>query len=165
MPKNLELKARIQSLPPVENIAINLPADYKGLIQQRDTYFSVPHGRLKLREIKGAEAELIFYERPEAGMERWSLYKIFPTSDPAGLLSVLEAAFPVHGIVEKERSLYLYKNARIHLDTVKNLGIFLEFEVVVESSEKQAQQLMTELRDLFSISEISILHCSYIDFL
>jgi len=33
-------------------------------------------------------------------------------------------------IIRKTRRLYLFKNARIHLDTVENLGCFLEIEVV-----------------------------------
>ncbi len=165
MPTNLEIKARIPSLSEAENIAKILPAEFKGVLKHRDIYFTVPNGRLKLREIDGIGGELIFYERSESENERWSVYKIYPTSNLNGLLSVLEAAFPLRGVVEKERKLYQYQNARIHFDAVKNLGTFLEFEVILDSTEEQAQQLMEELRGMFSVSDMSLIRCSYIDFM
>jgi predicted adenylyl cyclase CyaB len=164
MPQNLEIKARIPSLSDAENSARRLPAKWEGVLKQRDTYFAVPNGRLKLREIEGKQSELIFYDRPEADSQRWSTYTIYPTSDPGRLLTVLQSAFTIRGIVEKERTLYLYENARIHLDAVRHLGSFLEFEVIVGSSREQAGELMMELRAAFSITEATIIRCSYIDF-
>ena len=45
-----------------------------GTLLQRDTYFRVPRGRLKLRESDGETAELIYYERSEETGERWSRF-------------------------------------------------------------------------------------------
>ncbi len=164
MPQNLELKARISSVTAAEKTAAALPAMDAGILRQKDTYFLVPSGRLKLRETEGRDAELIFYDRPESALERWSTYSIYPARDPEKLLVVLEAAFPVKGVVEKERKLFLYENARIHLDAVKNLGSFIEFEVIVGASAPRAEELMTELRAAFSITDASVIRCSYIDF-
>ena len=36
------------------------------------------------------------------------------------------------GCVRKRREVWLYRNARIHLDTVEGLGQFIEIEVVVK---------------------------------
>ena len=38
----------------------------------------------------------------------------------------------IHTIIEKKREIYLYENVRIHLDEVKELGNFLEFEAVMD---------------------------------
>lgn len=100
------------------------------LLEQSDTYFKVPKGRLKLREVSGRMPELIFYERNESSAsEMESHYEILQIQDPA-LKDFLAKALGVRVVVEKERQLLMLENARIHLDKVKNLGTFLEFEVV-----------------------------------
>ena len=45
------------------------------MLHQRDTYFNVPHGRLKLRE-EGERAWLIPYDRSDAGEARLSRYRL-----------------------------------------------------------------------------------------
>jgi hypothetical protein len=42
------------------------------MLVQRDTYFHVPRGRLKLREEKGATPHLIAYERLDLSGQRES---------------------------------------------------------------------------------------------
>ncbi len=69
--RNVEVKAidpsPARSLP----ICHELDAEDRGLLRQRDTYFNVPHGRLKLRE-EGERAWLIPYDRSDAGEARLS---------------------------------------------------------------------------------------------
>ena len=59
MSRNIELKARIDSIealpPAVRTVAGGEPL----LILQDDTFFRVAHGRLKLREYSDGDAELI----------------------------------------------------------------------------------------------------------
>ena len=50
MHRNLELKAHIDSVKTMENIACSLGARSAGVLRQTDTYFAVQNGRLKLRE-------------------------------------------------------------------------------------------------------------------
>ena len=54
------------------------------MIVQRDTYFRVAHGRLKLREEEPGEAHLIAYARPDAAEVRVSSYRVVPVARPGG---------------------------------------------------------------------------------
>jgi predicted adenylyl cyclase CyaB len=105
---------------------------------QTDTYFRVPHGRLKLREIEGQQAELIWYDRPDHGAARTSTYRRVPVPDPAGLKAALAAALGVRGEVRKRREITLWHNVRIHLDDVAGLGTFVEFEAVLSPADDEA---------------------------
>ena len=144
--RNLELKVRCESenqLKSVEALAQKHEAIYQYTMEQRDTYFRVSRGRLKLRErwlkerdeVKPAEAELIYYKRPGRTGSRISVYDVMPASEPDLLRSMLTKALrDTLVIVEKERILYIYKNTRIHLDTVKMLGTFVELETVIDET-------------------------------
>ena len=65
------------------------------------------------------------------------------------------------GCVRKRREVWLYKNARIHLDTVEGLGRFIEIEVVVTEGMPQARALMKELREVLGISAKDLIAGSY----
>ena len=133
-----------------------------GTLVQIDTYFTVPRGRLKLRETDGADAELIFYEREEETDERWSRYERERVEDPASLKRLLEAALGVRAVVRKKRDLYLIRDARIHVDDVEGLGAFVEFEVTGgETAEREAT--MRQLRAALAVAPEEILKCSYSD--
>jgi len=162
MATNLELKARIPSLAHGHACASRCGAAYQGLLRQRDTYFCVPHGRLKLRECEGGEAELISYERDETAAERWSHYRKEGVANSGVITRMLGEACGILVVVEKRRELYLYRNARIHIDAVENLGTYLEFEVMGEPSTESAET-MRELREAFGVTEGDVVRCSYSD--
>ena len=63
--------------------------------------------------------------------------------------------------VRKRREVWLYRNARIHLDTVEGAGRFIEIEVVVTDKMAQARALMKELRDVLGIRSADLLAGSY----
>src|SRR3989338_3103720 len=64
---------------------------------------------------------------------------------------------------EKERKLYIYKNARIHFDNVKDLGNFIEIEVVMkpESDESDAKIVMDEILSLLNVQNLNVIKCGY----
>jgi adenylate cyclase class IV len=130
--ENIELKAADPDPAASERACLALGAVDAGLLVQRDTYFGVERGRLKLREdLERRTGELIFYLRAhEAGL-RSSSYWRAPTADPAALLALLSAAHGVVGVVTKRRRLFLHRNVRIHLDDVEGLGSFVELESVL----------------------------------
>lgn len=147
MPRNIEIKARVDSLaalaPRVAAISSAAPVE----IAQDDTFFRCPAGRLKLRAFSDTAGELIFYRRPDAAGPKESFYVISTTSSPASLREVLALALGVEGRVVKQRTLYLVGRTRVHLDRVQALGEFLELEVVLAADET-AESGMREAHEL-----------------
>jgi len=165
MPQNLELKARIPSIGQAAHVARRLHARAKGILHQRDIYYKIPRGRLKLRMINRRSAELIFYSRPNKKGSRYSKYAILPVADMALVHSLCTKAFGTMVEVEKQRRLFLYKNSRIHVDDVRGLGTFIEFEVLVLHGKRQAVQLMANLSEEFQIHRRAVVSGSYSDML
>lgn len=132
--RNIELKARCADLPNARAAALKLGAAPADLVRQIDTYFRVPTGRLKLRQIDrdgSTAAELIAYARPDSASARASEYRVVPVPDAAALLAALAETVGVRGVVRKAREVLLWRNVRIHLDEVEGAGTFVEFEAVV----------------------------------
>lgn len=167
--RNLELKAAFADLAHGEQIAVAIGAAPGGDLHQIDTYFHVPEGRLKLRELNRERGELIFYRRPEAEVTRFSDYHTAPVADCAALCNVLQLSLRIRKRVEKARRLYLYKGARIHLDHVSQLGTFIEFEVPVAAegpaAESAARAIMAELMAAFGIEPAAAIRASYSELL
>lgn len=135
MARNVEIKARIESLdalePVVRDFADNGPIE----IRQDDTFFPCQAGRLKLRDFGDGSGELIFYQRADVLGPKLSQYTRSASADPATLRSILTQAMGQSGRVVKRRTLYLAGRTRIHLDRVLDLGNFLELEVVLQDGE------------------------------
>ena len=164
MHTNLEFKTRLEDVAAAEAALRRLGAVDAGVLVQRDTYFRVPEGRLKLREMPDG-AEWIEYRRDETGATMMSRYNVTPVADAVGTAARLGAAFGMRGVVEKARALWLYRNARIHLDHVAGLGSFLEIEVVEPRSADEGEALLRELLDALALSAADALQASYIDLL
>jgi adenylate cyclase class IV len=133
MAENFEAKFDCEDLSEVERRALRLGATFAGELVQTDTYFRVPQGRLKVREQLSPEpnAELIEYFRDDSPQIRLSRYERTPVPDPQETLATLEVRYgKPYAVVRKRRRLYLLEFARIHLDTVEELGQFVEIEVV-----------------------------------
>lgn len=163
--QNLELKALAPDPARVEAALRRLEAEDHGVLVQRDTYFHVPHGRLKLREIEGCPAQLIAYDRPEDQAQRFSRYRITEIADPAGLIAVLTQALGLRGVVAKRRHLYLWQDSRIHLDEVEGLGRYLEFEVLSEGNSCSDWDRMEVLMMTFGLRDADSIQASYSDLL
>jgi adenylate cyclase, class 2 len=162
MPTNLELKARYPSTQKAHACAAGCGAAKAGTLLQQDTYFRVPRGRLKLREAGEGSAELIYYERAETTAERWSRFTREHVGEPGGVKRVLTEAFGILAVVRKKRELYLFKDARIHIDTVDDLGTFVEFEVTAGETPASVAT-MKQLRSAFEIGDESVVKVSYSD--
>jgi adenylate cyclase class 2 len=164
---NLERKARHVDLAAAGAAVLRHGAHFHARETQTDTYFRVPRGRLKLREIVGQSAVLISYDRADRVESRLSRYHLVPVLDPAGLKAVLTAALGVRGSVHKQRAIYLWHNVRIHLDEVEGLGTFVEFEAVLshEDDEAMAHARLEELGKVLELRAEDYLAPSYVDLL
>ena len=153
--RNVELKAIDPD--PGRSLAIcrELGAEDSGVLWQRDTYFTVPNGRLKLREQTPGDPHLIQYDRADRPEQRLSAYRLVPVTDAAGLREALATAVGIRGVVEKRRHLFLWQGVRIHLDEVSGLGAFIEFEAVAppESDLTREHALVNELREVFGVGD------------
>ncbi len=140
-------------------------ASDEGWLHQIDTYFRVPHGRLKLREEEGSVAQLISYERSDETVARESRYRLVPVSDPAGLKDAISDALGVLVVVEKSRRLLLWRGVRIHLDEVCGLGCFIEIEAVADPSSDLSNEhrRASQLQDALAITPERIVSFSYSD--
>jgi homotetrameric cytidine deaminase len=140
--RNLEIKARDADPRRSLELALELGAEDKGEIEQRDTYFARARGRLKLREQTPGDSELIEYRRPDEEGPRTSEFRRVPVPDPDALREALDAALGTLVEVRKSRRLLVWEGIRIHLDEVEGLGSFLELEApgegerLAELSEK-----------------------------
>lgn len=160
---NIELKARVADLAEAEARCVGLGAERRGVLAQRDTYFKVPHGRLKLREQEGETAQLIFYLRTDIAGARESHFTIVEVSDAGAMLTMLGEALGPRGRVEKQRTLYMWHGARIHLDAVEGLGEFVEIEAPLRSSSDaaHAHEQVSELRAALDIPDADLVVTSY----
>ena len=167
MARNIEIKARIASVEALAPIVAALAEAGPTAIEQDDTFFPCPNGRLKLRELAANEGQLIFYQRPDATGPKTSQYDIAPVSAPQALRCVLEQAFGTCGRVRKQRSLYRCGRTRVHLDRVEDLGDFLELEVVLGENETESSGL-AEARRLMAalgLAEKDLIAGAYVDLL
>lgn len=163
--RNLERKARYRDLAFAATRLNELGARHSETLNQRDTYFHVPKGRLKLRECPSCEAQLIAYERPDEVGVRASRYFLVAVPDGPLLKAALAATLCIRTVVEKTRTVYLWHNVRIHLDEIKGSGVFIEFEAVMGpgDSDAVAEERLAQLANLLEIKEADWLAVGYGD--
>jgi len=163
MPINLEIKIKVSSFEPMVAQLKKIKAKRTAILKQRDVYFVASEGLLKLRK-EGKHQELIRYKRNETGKKRWSNFEILELHQPHAE-RFLSNLLTKEVVVEKERLLFLYKNTRIHLDTVKKLGKFIELETKVLSTKKEAQERFNFLIEALQLDPKNQLRLSYHDLL
>ena len=165
--KMVDLKARVPDLRVVREKLEELEAQPVGTFHQVDTYYEVPKGRFKLREVEGrAQAELIYYEREDVAKPKRSSVFILSMPNPQRLKLFLEQILKVKSVVDKVREIYIHEGVQIHLDTVKNLGHFVEFECITSQNAEQQKKDMAKLERLraqLGISPESLKRFSYSD--
>jgi homotetrameric cytidine deaminase len=163
--RNIELKATDPDPERSLRIALGLGAEDRGVLTQRDTYFRVAAGRLKLREEEPGGATLIQYARADSGEARESRYRLTPVPEPATLEASLAESLGVLAVVDKRRHLLLWEDVRIHLDAVAGLGTFVELEGVApaESDLSAEHDRVARLSEALGLTPDRILATSYSD--
>ena len=162
--KNLEFKANCDSLDVLRQRLINLQAEHRRTMKQLDTYFNIPQGRLKLREISTPEAQLIYYERSDLAESRYSNYQMCDIPEPIAFKQIVTMAWGVKAVVEKRRELWIFGDTRIHLDDIRDIGQFVELETVIRNqTEDEAQAEHQLVKDALEIKEEDLVSVSYSD--
>ena len=167
MGRNVEIKARIADRAALARRVAAIADRGPTVIDQEDTFFPSPRGRLKLRRFADGRGELIHYRRPDAAGPEESRFVRSPTADPDSLAAALGGALGVRGVVRKRRTLYLAGRTRIHLDEVEGLGDFLELEVVLAAGESKEAGLAVArgLMDRLGVAADDLVARAYVDLL
>ena len=166
---NIEIKARCDNPQHIRTILQDRKADFKGTDHQVDTYFQVNEGRLKLRQ-GNIENSLIFYNRPNDAGPKQADVSLFRTDGPGGnqLHEVLTHTLQTKVVVDKQREIYFIDNVKFHLDTVKDLGNFVEIEAIDETGQLGIEKLRAQCNTyiaLFDIRPEQLITHSYSDLL
>lgn len=167
MPTNVEIKARARDVARQSEIAAALSDRPAETIEQTDTFFVSPRGRLKLRELGPDRGELIYYARDDRPGPARSDYSIARTNEPDALRKTLAAALGVLGVVRKTRSVYHVGRTRIHIDDVEGLGRFLELEVALAPNESvsDGERIAREIMAKLGVRDEDLVERAYVDLL
>jgi adenylate cyclase class 2 len=164
---NIEIKARTSNTAAIRQYLLQQGADCKGTDHQTDTYFIVPHGRLKLRQ-GSIENNLIYYERNDQPGPKQSDFQLVPVADGAPLKALLTKALGVKVVVAKKREIWFIDNVKFHIDELDSLGDFVE----IEASNKNADIPVGTLHEqcnrymqAFGIRDEDLVFNSYSDML
>lgn len=166
--ENIEIKARCSDSDKerIREILKSRNALDKGVDHQIDTYFKVYSGRLKLRE-GNIENALIHYARKDTPGPKKS--EVILINDPApALKEILSKALGILVVVDKLREIYLIDYVKFHIDTVENLGSFIEIEAIDKDGTIGEAKLMEQCRfylDMFKITGENLISGSYSDLL
>lgn len=165
---NIEIKAKCFHPEKVEAFLLSAGAAFVGLDHQKDTYFQVPSGRLKLRQ-GDIENTLIFYNRPDQEGPKQSDFYLSKMTDGTAAGQLLAKALGVKVVVEKSRKIFYLANVKFHLDEVPGLGSFVEIEAgnladpskTIDDLKAQCDYFMKA----FDIADGDLIHHSYSDML
>jgi predicted adenylyl cyclase CyaB len=150
--RNLEAKFRLGDLGAARAQAEAIGFTFRGILVQRDTFFSVPHGKLKLREQPDG-AWLIHYRREQAEGLKLSNYEIAAVANPEAIRAMLSAATGVIAEVRKQRTLLMRGKIRLHLDRVDGLGEFGEIEAVLSEGD-EAESYRAAVAEILGALEV-----------
>lgn len=164
---NIEIKTRCDDPERIKSILESEGADFKGIDHQIDTYFKIPHGRLKLRE-GNIERNLIYYERENEQGPKQSNVTLFPVPPDSSLKDILTQSLGVLVVVNKQREIYFIDNVKFHIDQVKQLGSFVEIEAIDKTGNRGRERLMEQCQyylKLLGVNENDLQPQSYSDLL
>ncbi|HEV8714832.1 MAG TPA: class IV adenylate cyclase [Candidatus Binatia bacterium] len=162
---NIEIKARCPDRQTIRATLRTRNADFRGVDQQIDTYFKVNRGRLKLREGQ-IENYLVYYEREDRAGPKRSDVTLFPLAPGSSLKEILTESLGTLVVVEKQREIYFIENVKFHIDTVKDLGSFVEIEAIDADGTIGKEKLLAQCQsflELLRIAEDDLVAISYSD--
>ena len=106
MPRNVEIKARVDDLEGLEARVRRLADRGPDDLDQVDVFFEASAGRLKLRRLGPGRGELIHYRRDDTAGPATSEYRVVETAEPDRLAELLGRALPRRATVRKQRRVH-----------------------------------------------------------
>lgn len=163
--QNIEIKAKYEKHNHAKKILKHKEAKKTGLDHQIDTYFKTNKGKLKVREAKVKDEKgLVYYERETKKGPKTAKVSNCNLINPGEVKKVLKNVHDVEAIVEKKREIYWLGNVKVHLDNVKDLGKFIEFELMKDKGKEYlSKKDLEKLMDEFKVKKENLLDKSYSD--
>jgi predicted adenylyl cyclase CyaB len=160
----IEIKAKVPNQEEIRDTLKKNNAIFRGFDVQKDIYFNVPRGKLKIRR-GSIKSYLVYYEREDKkGPKKSNIIRI--ESPDSELEKLLKTSLGVLIEVNKKRENYFIDNIKFHIDDVTDLGKFVEIEAVGENQgidklREQCEYYMSML----GIDQSSLISGSYSDLL
>ena len=167
MARNIEIKAALSDIALIYERLRQTAAHGPEVLMQKDIFYRMPFGRLKLRQINLLNSEIIYYFRKNDEGPKLSKYYRFKLKKPKLAHFYLSFLFGLQGVVEKKREVFFIERTRIHIDNVLSLGYFIELEVVLSPSEStlHGEKIANDLLSFFDIQEHFLIDKSYLEML
>ncbi|MEY2918018.1 MAG: hypothetical protein RIS73_1732 [Bacteroidota bacterium] len=162
---NFEFKAKTKMLSDLERKLLTLNPIFIGEDNQKDTYFNVVSGRLKLRE-GNIENSLIYYERTNITGAKQSDILLYTHNPDKALKDILVKTHGIKTVVDKKRKIYFIDNVKFHFDFVDGLGSFIEVEAIDKIGDIGIEKLKAQCdfyAAFFSIAATDYIAYSYSD--
>ena len=150
---NIEFKAKANNIEAFEEKLLSLNPQFIGEDHQKDTYYNVNTGRLKLRE-GNIENALIWYQREDVGGAKQSDILLYKHAPDDALKNILIKLHGVKIIVDKIRKIYFVENVKFHFDRVEGLGTFVEVEAIDSNGEIGIEKLKEQCNFYINFLEI-----------
>ncbi|MCC6660776.1 MAG: CYTH domain-containing protein [Phycisphaerales bacterium] len=143
----IELKLELRDPALARAILRTVGAAHVHTIDQADTHYLVPTGRLMRRVEDGGPPEFIRYERADAAHPRAARCAAFTHAQASERFGA--APLPERAAVRKSREVYLRGRVSVHLDRVDRLGWFIELVAPItrEQDEAACHVALQDLRE------------------
>ena len=127
--KTVDFKAELRHPAAAKAQCAGLRAEGGGTVRLRDTWYRVADGRLLRREAIGGEVEWIHYHRAD-GIQP-CVCEAERLTDTQARRRFGEQGLPEWVTIERTRTAYTIGNVRVLLDSVDDLGDFIELQAIV----------------------------------
>jgi len=128
---------------------INYGAEVTGRFSLIDTYYEVPKGVLKLREVKGrSDAALMYYETNDIYEAENGVCHVFTLSPSGYFKPVLQEILVSKAVVNKVGEVYLLNGIQVLLADVESKCFLVELELGISLDQQQEEMSLLRLMKL-----------------
>ncbi len=152
----IELKAYYNPIKVIESEVIKRGGVFRWEKHQTDIYFNTPHKDLRqtneylrTREFSDGAGILAFHRNIERGITEETEIKVNDIKKTIKIFEELD--FIKLGVIDKLRRAYRYKKFDIFFDEVKDMGNFIEIELMVEAKERMKEKREECREELISL--------------